>query len=319
MGNWCVVGDFNAVVSSEERIGVTLETARNVEMRAFGGFIEEMNLIDLPCLGRRFTWYHANGSSMSRLDRVLVSTEWMVSWGNCSLWVLPRDLSDHCPLVEVVEEAWRENGVRGWMGFILKEKLKGLKVRLKEWNKVEFGNMDLRSKNLIEDIQDLDIRGELTGLDSQEVTLRKELFVELWKLQKSKEALLFQRSRSKWLTQGDANSKFFHGCIVARNKRNAITALKEGDIWLESPTQIREAVEAFFSRHFSASHRTRPNLGGIHPPRLSLEDQASLTVPFTLEEIEQDVIESDGNKSPGPDDFNFAFLKNCWNIIKDEI
>ncbi|MCI22282.1 transposon TX1 putative protein, partial [Trifolium medium] len=184
MGNWCVVGDFNAVVSSEERRGVAIEMARNGEMRAFGGFIEEMNLIDLPCLGRRFTWYHANGRSMSRLDRVLVSTEWLDSWGMCSLWVLPRDVSDHCPLVlkygdndwgpkpfrfnnhwlehkdfkEVVKEAWRENEVRGWMGFVLKEKLKGLKLKLKEWNKVEFGNMESRIKKLIEDIHDLDIR-----------------------------------------------------------------------------------------------------------------------------------------------------------------
>ncbi|MCI12774.1 LINE-1 reverse transcriptase like, partial [Trifolium medium] len=31
------------------------------------------------------------------------------------------------------------------------------------------------------------------------------------------------------------------------------------------------------------------------------------------------VKESDGNKSPGPDGFNFAFIKNCWDILKGEI
>ncbi|MCH98078.1 transposon TX1 putative protein [Trifolium medium] len=226
---------------------------------------------------------------------------------------------EHKHFKEVVEVAWEENDARGWMGYVVKEKLKSLKVRLKEWNKVEYGSMDLRIKTLIEDIQDLDIRGELSGLASHDVALRKELFDEFWNLQKSKEALLFQRSRSKWLTQGDANSKFFHGCVVARTKRNSITALKNGDIWLESPSQIREEVVSYFSRHFSASHRTRPNLDGIPFPRLSLEDQASLTVPFSLEEIEHVVKESDGNKSPGPDGFNFAFLKNCWNIVKVDI
>ncbi|MCI56872.1 transposon TX1 putative protein, partial [Trifolium medium] len=92
---------------------------------------------------------------------------------------------------------------------------------------------------------------------------------------------------------GDANSKFFHGCIVARNKRNSIVALKDGPRWLESPSQIREAVEVFFSRHFSVVHRLRPNLDGIPFPRLSLEEKSSITVPFTLEEIEKVVKESD--------------------------
>jgi hypothetical protein len=31
------------------------------------------------------------------------------------------------------------------------------------------------------------------------------------------------------------------------------------------------------------------------------------------------VKDSDGNKSPGPDGFNNAFLKNCWELIKGEI
>jgi exonuclease III len=57
-GNWCVVGDFNAVVSSEERRGMTLESSFNVEMRDFRGFIVDSELIDLSLLGRRFTWYH---------------------------------------------------------------------------------------------------------------------------------------------------------------------------------------------------------------------------------------------------------------------
>ncbi|MCI44146.1 RNA-directed DNA polymerase (Reverse transcriptase), partial [Trifolium medium] len=78
------------------------------------------------------------------------------------------------------------------MGFVLKEKLRGLKARLKEWNKVEFGNVEGRLKKLVEDIQDLDVRGEITGLDPQEVILRKALFDDFWKLQKFREASIVQ-------------------------------------------------------------------------------------------------------------------------------
>lgn len=44
-----------------------------LEMYLFNHFIGEMELQDLNVLGRRFTWYHLNGRSMSRIDRVLIS------------------------------------------------------------------------------------------------------------------------------------------------------------------------------------------------------------------------------------------------------
>ncbi|KAK2435783.1 hypothetical protein QL285_020819 [Trifolium repens] len=36
---------------------------------------------------------------MSRLDRVLFLEEWLSCWVNPSVWILSRDVSDHCPLV----------------------------------------------------------------------------------------------------------------------------------------------------------------------------------------------------------------------------
>jgi hypothetical protein len=75
-GVWCVVGDFNAVRRPEERRGVRESSSLNVEMREFDIFIEGLELNKLPLLGRRFTWYHANGVAMSRIDRGLISPEW---------------------------------------------------------------------------------------------------------------------------------------------------------------------------------------------------------------------------------------------------
>ncbi|MCI27533.1 LINE-1 reverse transcriptase like, partial [Trifolium medium] len=38
-----------------------------------------------------------------------------------------------------------------------------------------------------------------------------------------------------------------------------------------------------------------------------------------MEEIEAIVKECDGNKSPGPDGFNFAFVKAMWILLKGQI
>lgn len=106
-GVWCILGDFNSVTCSVERRGVNevVTSSQREEIFLFNTFLREADLEDLNVLGRRFTWYHPNGRAMSRIDRVLISEEWGSLWGESSLWVLPRDVSDHCPLV-LKEAEW---------------------------------------------------------------------------------------------------------------------------------------------------------------------------------------------------------------------
>jgi hypothetical protein len=56
-------------------------------MVAFDRFLNNLELIDMPLVGRRFTWLHPNGVAMSRLDRILISPAWFEVWGAPSVWV----------------------------------------------------------------------------------------------------------------------------------------------------------------------------------------------------------------------------------------
>ena len=204
-------GGFNAEASSTQVL----------EMYLFNYFLGEMEWEDLNVLGHRFTLYHPNGRSMSRIDRMLVLEEWTNAWGDNALWVLLRDVSDHCPFVlknegwswgptpfrfnnfwlqhqdfkRVVEEAWRNQNVSGWMGFVLKEKLKALKFIVKGWSKEEYGGMEERVERLVEEIKDIDEKREVGVLSDWEVDLRKAKFEDLWRILKAKDALIAQRSR----------------------------------------------------------------------------------------------------------------------------
>jgi hypothetical protein len=82
---------------------------------------------------------------------------------------------------------------------------------------------------------------------------------------------------------------------------------------------VREATVSFFTSHFSKEDWIRPNLDGVVFPVLSEEDNLMLVAPFSLEEIEEVVKTSDGAKCPGPDGFNFAFIKEFWDIMKHEV
>lgn len=103
-----------------------------------------------------------------------MSEEWITSWGNSSQWILDRDFSDHCPIIlktavsnwgprpfrfnnfwlmhrgfeDMVKKMWGSVEVEGWAAFVLKEKLKNLKVQLARWNKDEFGHLDTKIESL---------------------------------------------------------------------------------------------------------------------------------------------------------------------------
>ncbi|GAU30313.1 hypothetical protein TSUD_211700 [Trifolium subterraneum] len=129
----------------------------------------------------------------------------------------------------------------------------------------------------------------------------------------------FLRSMSRWLKERDANTKYFHASVKSRGRKNAILALSVGDKWVEGVTEVRSEIVNYFSTHFSETTEDHPTLDGIVFQGLSSQEVGGLTTSFSEVEIKDVVVNSDGNKSPGPDGFNFSFFKRFWDLLKDEI
>jgi len=61
---------FNVVCFLEERRGVwTFQRMAGCDV--FNRLIDDLSLIDLPLVDRRFTWFRGDGKSMSQLDNFL--------------------------------------------------------------------------------------------------------------------------------------------------------------------------------------------------------------------------------------------------------
>lgn len=79
---------------------------------------------------------------------------------------------------------------------------------------------------------------------------------------------------------------------------------------------MKEEVKQFFERRFAANSWESPTLDGVPFSTLSQEDNDALTCRFDEGEIKEAMWECEGDKSPGPDGFNFKFIKEFWHLLK---
>lgn len=93
---WLVCGDFNDVLSTNEKWGV--QNASVSRIRDFSNCINSCNLTDLGYSGPKFTWCNKRPDGhvvLQRLDRFLGNLEWINLFLDAINYHLPRIKSDH--------------------------------------------------------------------------------------------------------------------------------------------------------------------------------------------------------------------------------
>lgn len=76
---------------------------------------------------------------------------------------------------------------------MLKEKVKGLKQRLKVWDKEQFGKIQKKINRIEQELNLLEVGGDGRQLNDKELVLRKKLQEDLWLATTSYESLLRQK------------------------------------------------------------------------------------------------------------------------------
>lgn len=94
----CIMGDFNIVLGAHERSSGMLTHGLPVE--EFQHFITQNDLIDVEAVGNKYTWAtrHRNTFMAARLDRALVTQNFLGNWDEVELVILPMLCSDHNPI-----------------------------------------------------------------------------------------------------------------------------------------------------------------------------------------------------------------------------
>jgi hypothetical protein len=132
-----------------------------------------------------------------------------------------------------------------------------------------------------------------------------------------------QRSRVNWLTEGDANTAFFHAFVNVRQRKCAITRLVNDTRIIAEPRELQENTYDFYCALMGTAGE--PSLFHLsayfwHTSRqVSDEENDRLMIAFSVEEIDAVLAGMKVDTAPGPDGLPATFFKRFWHLVKPMI
>jgi len=175
---WICIGDFNEIMYHWEKVGKKF--ADSYRMQSFRSFIDSCSLMDVHSKGCAFTWVNnraGDNEVKERLDRLLCTIEWRISYPAAEVFALPAIASDHSPLLlltdgpkqkryksfifeafwvqhqqsrQVIAEAWDSSHLQFAS---LDRKLQSLSTVLARWSKSTFSHGRDRINLLQQELQ----------------------------------------------------------------------------------------------------------------------------------------------------------------------
>ncbi|GJZ99011.1 putative ribonuclease H-like domain-containing protein [Tanacetum coccineum] len=126
---------------------------------------------------------------------------------------------------------------------------------------------------------------------------------------KEKASMLRQKARIRWDVEGDENTKYFHAYVKRRNNNNCIRGLMVDGMWSEAPNVIKLKVINFYKNTFTDGSRLGPKFVSNRVSKISVAESYMLEESFHEKEVWDAVCGCGRYKAPGPNGFNFKFIK----------
>jgi len=225
-------------------------------MGRFCRFVNDLELKEIPLLGRRYTWSNERYSpALVKLDRVLCTNDWEDIYMESLLQSHATEMSDHCPLIlglregsrgkkrfhfesfwpklagfyETVKQSWDEQVLCNYPFERTSIKLKRLTRTLQSWSQKQVGNINSQLALARHILHHLEMAQDLRDLSDDENWLRCELKRHYLVLSSLERTIARLRSRVRYLKEGDANTSFFHKQASFSKRKNFISKLVVGD------------------------------------------------------------------------------------------
>ncbi|KAE8714290.1 hypothetical protein F3Y22_tig00110198pilonHSYRG00127 [Hibiscus syriacus] len=259
--------------------------------KSFNNFVYDSGIIKVEYKGPDFTW--KRGSLYKRLDRCFINNSGADEFPMTSVIHQNRVGSDHCPLLLQLQKA-REPPMERPFRF--------LAARQEHPKFNDFlSNVWLKDGETVANLKIFQEKALQRNYSDRLLELDRQLKRELDEVLRYGESLWFQESRSKWIVQGDKNTKIFHASTMQRRRTNTITSLKTQDgIWCTDQQKLKDMAVDFYKQLYTSSGCNGTNYSTRDQfPRESMETMQSLCRPIEDEEIKGVIFEMNPLKAPG--------------------
>lgn len=108
----------------------------------------------------------------------------------------------------------------------MKAKLKQLKIDLKKWNNETFGNIHTRVASAKDSLLKVQLEIDSLGYNDIRTAAEAQAQVDMFDALKYEESYWKEKSRVKWLAEGDKNTSFFHKIAKQRSASCKLNYLK---------------------------------------------------------------------------------------------
>jgi len=184
------------------------------------------------------------------------------------------------------------------------------------------GAYKLEKMSILNKLDELDKKSEITLLTQDELNIKYVLNQRLAELLREEELKWYQRAKVKHLLEGDANTKYFHLLANSRHRKTRIFQLEDGSNIITGDAQLKEHITSYFKNLFGPSEMSPVTLDETQIediPQVSQIENEYLTESFTQEEVRVAIFQMKHNKALGPDGFPAEFYQVFWNIIKEDL
>lgn len=310
---WLICGDLNCVMDHDEHIGAI---ARQAEMVDIIECMQDCQLHDMKSTGNLYTWNNKQKGKdrlYSKLDRVMINDACQGEYQYAETCFLQEGEFDHSPGVitvyprpilgkkpfkyytmwktspqynDIIEGLWREE-IRGTKMFIICQKLKKIKVALKELNKEGFNDVHTAEVKAYKEMIDIQTQmhnnpGDV-GLADAEIDdvhkyhVKHGIYV----------AYLRKKAKAEWIRAGDENTSVMHQSI--RISQNQVYSIFDAHgVWIDKPEEVPNAFLAFYKELLGTvyPHRTQTVKQIVQEgPVINEHHREILNTPYTRDEI----------------------------------
>ncbi|GJZ47930.1 RNA-directed DNA polymerase, eukaryota, reverse transcriptase zinc-binding domain protein, partial [Tanacetum coccineum] len=192
---WIFMGDFSVTLNLEEHFGGGSKV--NSDMQDFGDCVNDIEVGDVNCTLLFCTWIKSPSkletSILKKLDRVMVNSDFIDHYGNANARFLPFLISDHSSVVLHIPNTLEKKKNSFRFSNFVADKEEFIDVVKSEWkNELKKAQVEVEANPNCKVIKE-----KLSNVLQE----YNEAIID-------EEKLLAQKSKVKWLSEGDRNTNW---------------------------------------------------------------------------------------------------------------